>query len=218
MENACYEPPRKNSVWLLFAVLLTAVFLCELAIMAILPLIFPRDRSMVAEALVDASLLTLVIAPFLVLWAVRPLQRLLAVRSRLLALNFQAQDAERQRIARDLHDEIGQMITSLQIGLKVIEDSPNLAEAAQRARELRAIAAEAHDDVRRLAQGLHPATLEKLGLAAGLEHLVEDFHNQRGIAISLDITPPGCCRGTGPISVRQFSSRKLHLRSWLISA
>src|SRR5690348_1461398 len=98
MSQSHHSPHRDNPPWRLFVVLLTAVFLCELAIMAILPLGFPGERSMVLEALVDASMLTLVIAPFLFFWAVRPLQRLLEVRSRLLARSFEAQEDERRRI------------------------------------------------------------------------------------------------------------------------
>src|SRR5262249_42581248 len=73
-----------------------------------------------------------------------------------------AQEEERRRIARDLHDEIGQSLTSLLIGLRTAEEAPSFDAARERLGDLRRITAATLDEVRRLGRGLRPSVLDDL--------------------------------------------------------
>jgi two-component system sensor histidine kinase UhpB len=93
-----------------------------------------------------------------------------------------AQEDERRRIARDLHDEIGQGLTSVLVGLRTVEESPTFAAAKDQARELRRLGGQIHDDVRRLARGLRPSILDDLGLEEALRRYAEDYQQMHGIS------------------------------------
>jgi two-component system, NarL family, sensor histidine kinase DevS len=95
----------------------------------------------------------------------------------------QAQELERGRLARELHDETGQALTSILLGLKPLEEA--LAEHPARAAlaELREQVVAALRDVRRLAVELRPAVLDDFGLVAALERLTEAFAEQTGIRV-----------------------------------
>jgi signal transduction histidine kinase len=173
----------------LFVIMLLLVFAVEGAIMVALPW-FPRwARSHLIEGLSDAALLTLVMAPALWWLAVRPLQQIFQARGQLLHELFNVQEQERTRIARDLHDEIGQHLTALLVGLKTIEAATDLDTAKRRADQLRELTSKAHLEVRRLARGLRPDVLEELHLEAAIERLCEDFQEIHRIAVRLEIEP-----------------------------
>src|SRR5207253_10914336 len=74
-------------------------------------------------------------------------------RTRLLERVISVQEQERRWIARELHDETGQSITSLLVGLRMIEDARKLKDARAQANRLRQITAQTLDDVGRLARG-----------------------------------------------------------------
>ncbi len=95
----------------------------------------------------------------------------------------QAQELERQRLARELHDETGQALTSILLGLKPLEEG--LADGPARAAlaELREHVVSALQDVRRLAVELRPAVLDDYGLVPALERLTESFAEQSGIRV-----------------------------------
>lgn len=105
------------------------------------------------------------------------------MRARLLAKVMSAQEEERKRISRELHDETGQALTSLMVGLKVIEGSQNLSEVAQKASELRATAAKTLDEVHNLTVELRPSALDDLGLEAALQRYLKDYSTARGINV-----------------------------------
>jgi two-component system sensor histidine kinase UhpB len=112
-------------------------------------------------------------------------------RARLLRQVLSAQEEERRRIARDLHDEIGQSLTSLVLGLRSLESSADVEEAHYRAGELRGVAANTLDAVRRLARGLRPSVLDDLGLAAALERLASEFRRAPELDVRLQVTEQG---------------------------
>jgi signal transduction histidine kinase len=95
----------------------------------------------------------------------------------------QAQELERRRLARELHDETGQALTSILLGLKPLEEA--LAEHPARAAltELREQVVSALQDVRRLAIELRPAVLDDFGLVPALERLIEAFGEQSDIRV-----------------------------------
>ena len=82
-------------------------------------------------------------------------QRREEMRRLLLEHVLQAQEEERRRIARELHDEAGQLMTSLLVGLRSVSDARQLKTAKSQAKELRKIASKAIGEVGRLARGLH---------------------------------------------------------------
>ncbi len=106
-------------------------------------------------------------------------------RARLLKQVMSAREEEQRRIARDLHDGIGQSLTSLLLGLRVAAEVPTFEEARVRLVELRGITASLLDEVRRLARGLRPTVLDDLGLAAVLERYAADYTEAHGIAVDV---------------------------------
>jgi signal transduction histidine kinase len=94
---------------------------------------------------------------------------------------IEAQESERKRLALELHDETGQALTSILLGLKAIRAS-NGDEAAERAEaDVRALVVQALQDVRALAVELRPAALDDFGLVPALERLAETFSERSGI-------------------------------------
>jgi signal transduction histidine kinase len=110
------------------------------------------------------------------------------VRARLLKQVLSAREEEQRRIARDLHDGIGQSITSLLLGLRAAAEVPTIEETRARLGELRGITAALLYEVRRLARGLRPSVLDDLGLAAALERYAADYTHAHGIAV--DVVAP----------------------------
>jgi len=109
------------------------------------------------------------------------------MQARLTGEVMTAQDEERRRIARELHDETGQSLTGLLVGLRTIEASRSVAEATELAEQLRGIAAEGLSNLRRLMSGLHPSVLDELGLSAAVRRHVQQFAELHGLTIKLRI-------------------------------
>ncbi len=96
------------------------------------------------------------------------------------------QELERRRLARELHDEIGQDLTSLLLGLKTIENSKSKEELNQATAALRELVVTALHDVRRLAVELRPKALDDFGLVPALERLAMTFGEQTGMVVELE--------------------------------
>jgi len=109
-------------------------------------------------------------------------------RSQLLTKVITAQEEERQRIARELHDQTGQSLTSLLVGLKVAESASTLGEARERIRQVRDVAARTLQEVRTLAWELRPSLLDDLGLPAALDRYLTLYKQQYGIEVDLHST------------------------------
>jgi two-component system sensor histidine kinase UhpB len=99
-----------------------------------------------------------------------------------------AQEAERKRIARELHDEIGQALTAVLLLLKRLADHvpPDLRAQVLEAQEA---ARESLEDVRDVARQLRPEALDDLGLVSALAALTARFTEQTGVAVSRRIDP-----------------------------
>lgn len=173
----------------LFALLLVSIFSVEAIVMLVLPHLLPPQSSANFTALIDAFLLTGLLAPLIWLAVIRPLQRLAEMRYQLLALTLSAQEDERRRIARDLHDELGQSLTSLQVGLRIIEESTDESAIREQARELRKIGSDTHEEIRRLARGLRPSVLDDVGLKPAVERLFADFCSIQDIDAQVEQEP-----------------------------
>ena len=93
----------------------------------------------------------------------------------------EAQELERRRLARELHDETGQALTSILLGLKTIRGATNDEDAARAEAELRELVVQALQDVRGLAVELRPSALDDFGLLPALERLAETFQDRSGI-------------------------------------
>ena len=94
-----------------------------------------------------------------------------------------AQELERRRLARELHDETGQALTSILLGLKSLEETLQTDESRAATAGLRELVVETLQDVRRLAVELRPSVLDDFGLVAALENLSSSFAEQTGIAV-----------------------------------
>lgn len=110
-----------------------------------------------------------------------------AVRIQLLDKVMVAQEEERQRIARELHDETEQSLASLLIGLRALKEAPTLAAMRRRADALGLIAAQSLDVLDRLVRGLRPALLDELGLPAALQRLCAEFTEAQRIRVDLHV-------------------------------
>jgi two-component system, NarL family, sensor histidine kinase UhpB len=98
-----------------------------------------------------------------------------------------AQEAERIAIARDLHDEVGQVLTGVLLQLNSIsEAAPEHEEALDEAREA---VRRALDEVRRISRELRPEMLEHLGLVSALSELASSFARVTGVAVERRFAP-----------------------------
>jgi signal transduction histidine kinase len=96
------------------------------------------------------------------------------------------QELERQRLARELHDETGQALTSILLGLKAIEEAGNGQDVRKSVRDLRELVVATLQDVRRLAVELRPKALDDFGLVPALQRLAETFAEQTGIRVQVE--------------------------------
>jgi signal transduction histidine kinase len=113
-------------------------------------------------------------------------QRREEMRRLLLEHVLQAQEEERRRIARELHDEAGQLMTSLLVGLRGVSDARQLKVAKTQAKELRKIASKAIGEVGRLARGLHSSVLDELGLKDALQRFTDEYASVHHIRVKLN--------------------------------
>ena len=92
-----------------------------------------------------------------------------------------AQESERRRLALELHDETGQALTSILLGVSSIRAAQSDEEAEHAEADVRSLVVQALQDVRALAVELRPAALDDFGLVPALERLGETFSERSGI-------------------------------------
>lgn len=98
-----------------------------------------------------------------------------------------AQEGERQRIARELHDSTSQSLTSLLVGLQNLKETTERDEMTRRIEALRTVIAETLDEVRNLAWQLRPSALDDLGLASALQRYISDYTQRYDIQVDFAI-------------------------------
>jgi signal transduction histidine kinase len=96
------------------------------------------------------------------------------------------QELERQRLARELHDETGQALTSILLGLKGIEEGKDEEDVRRSVLALRELVVSTLQDVRRLAVELRPKALDDFGLVPALERLAETFAEQTNVTVDVE--------------------------------
>lgn len=102
----------------------------------------------------------------------------------------ETQEIERGRLARELHDETAQALTSILLGLKRIEDIAESEDVRAALADLREAVVAALQDVRRLAIELRPRALDDFGLVPALERLTQGVAEQADIAVDLESRLP----------------------------
>jgi len=94
-----------------------------------------------------------------------------------------AQEEERSRISRELHDEVGQQLTALMLAMKALEAPAPGDDVKAKLRELRATAEKVGREIHELAYKLRPIALDELGLARALADYLEGWHKRTGIQV-----------------------------------
>jgi PAS domain S-box-containing protein len=94
----------------------------------------------------------------------------------------EAQEQERTRIARELHDDINQRLAMLAVGLEQLKNDPS--DVRNRVSELRKGIAEISNDVQALSHDLHSSALEYLGAVAGMKGWCKEFGKRRGMQVN----------------------------------
>jgi signal transduction histidine kinase len=103
----------------------------------------------------------------------------------------EAQETERRRLALELHDETGQALTSILLGLKSVRAASDAREAERAEADVRALVVQALQDVRALAVELRPSALDDFGLAPALQRLAETFSDRSGIEAIVETSLDG---------------------------
>jgi len=89
---------------------------------------------------------------------------------------FQSQEKERRRIARELHDEAGQSLTAVKLGLDRLEEKYAAAEILKNEiAEIRKMISRTASEIRRLSYHLHPTLLSDLGLEPALNLFFQGY-------------------------------------------
>jgi signal transduction histidine kinase len=104
-----------------------------------------------------------------------------------LARVVEAQELERKRLARELHDETAQALTSILLGLKPLEQVATSPDDRATVASVRELVVSTLQDVRRLAVELRPSALDDFGLGTAVERLADNFREQTGLDVGLDV-------------------------------
>lgn len=112
------------------------------------------------------------------------------LRKRLQSLSHrlvEVQETERRYVARELHDEAGQALASLMVGLRLLEKDLQESEAIpERMADLKRTVEEILENLHRLAMDLHPAALDHLGLIPALRQYVEKLQSQHPLDVQFE--------------------------------
>ena len=113
------------------------------------------------------------------------LRRKEEVRGGLLESVITAQEQERLRISRELHDATGQALTSLMVQLRALGEAPDLGTATRMARDLRGLVSSTLDGVRALSADLRPSVLDDLGLVPAIRRYTATFAERNPVRVDL---------------------------------
>lgn len=99
------------------------------------------------------------------------------------------QDQERRRIARELHDSLGQYLAGLKIAIDLLGNSPSSEKNKELLAECRDILEKSITETRTLSHLLHPPLLDEAGFSSAASWFVSGFSQRSGIPVSLDLPP-----------------------------
>ena len=152
------------------------------------------------------------------------LRREEALRRQLLERVITVQEEERKRIARELHDQTGQPLTSLIMTLRAIGRMQSMEEVRASLGDLRSTAAEAVKRVRDLALELRPAVLDDLGLLAALRHYLREYQDRLRLPVDFQVLgldnerlPPGMETALYRIAQEALSNVARHSQAHSVS-
>lgn len=115
-----------------------------------------------------------------------------------------AQEAERRRIARELHDDTAQTLASLLVGLRAVEGSQDLGQALRAAVTLRGLVSAALEGVQRMARGLRPSVLDDLGLEDALDRLGVEVSRAQNLVVDVHATGRRLPRLPEPLEIALY--------------
>lgn len=104
---------------------------------------------------------------------------------------LKVQDEDRRRIARELHDGVGQVLAAISMNVDgVVKESHKLStEAARRAGEIKELIRQASTDIRTVSYLLHPPLLDELGLVSALKWYIDGFAERSKMKVTLELPP-----------------------------
>ena len=109
-------------------------------------------------------------------------------QQRLIYSNIKTQESERQRIAKDLHDDVGSKLNVIFLNMgrigRAAKDSAPIQEMVS---EINNVISQTIDTTRRISHDLLPPTLEKFGLEEALKELCENYQKSESVNISLEV-------------------------------
>lgn len=164
----------------------------------VMNLLCPMDKALSGEDMgILAAIGTEVSERVANAWLQLKLEEKEVARQLLLESLVEAQEDERSRLARELHDATGQMLTSLLVRLKTAERKATDVDLRDNLTAALDIVAETIEHVRDLSYRLRPPALEEFGLPVALQTLAEDMAAQDGLQVTCDLDlanttfPPG---------------------------
>ena len=113
-----------------------------------------------------------------------------SLRGELLKKVIGAQEEERRRIARELHDETSQALTALAMGMEAVTLAPSLSkeQLQEKLSRLKSLVVQTLDEVHNLIYDLRPSILDDLGLVAGLEWYAENRLQPLGLRVAVEVS------------------------------
>jgi signal transduction histidine kinase len=100
---------------------------------------------------------------------------------------LQAQDDERRRLARELHDSVGQLLAAISMNIDIVRSTPLNPAAAAAIEENANLVEQITSEIRTMSHLLHPPLLDEVGLASALRWYIEGFSTRSKIAVDLEI-------------------------------
>ena len=117
----------------------------------------------------------------------RPQKQQIELASRLQNV----QDEERKRIARELHDSVGQLLAAISMNIGIVQSQPRQLDptAAKAIADTAILAEQVSSEIRTISHLLHPPLLDLAGLASALRWYVDGFSDRSKIKVELEIPP-----------------------------